>query len=219
MKGEILFMQNLRHVKLEYIQKHRKYLKKTEVLDDEGNKIPGTGRRTKGIKRGVLISGIDENGNVIVGFSLCHKLDKFDYIGGSQIEIKKDNKVVGYKNIGGQHNPGFGVNLAIQRAKKWKDRVNTVVCGKGKGYFVNQVRVEQGREALSNSVFIPASIEKKLESFLISCERYYNDKKLPRWAYDFKNALSLRDFGSGGDEVAVIQRDNHLDSKRQHDDS
>jgi hypothetical protein len=159
-------MTILKHVKLEYIQKHRKYLKRTEILDDSGVRIPGTGKRTKGIKRGVMIAGINDDNEVIIGFSLCHKLDLFDHIGG---------KLYGRTYVGGQKSCGFGVDLAMKRAEKWQDRGNCLICGRGKNEGA-------GSYDPKDTVLVPSSIEDKLCNFVVRCSKYYKEKSMPAWA-------------------------------------
>ena len=58
----------LNYVKMEYVQKHRKYLKRTEREDSNGVKIPGSGQRTKGIKKGVLLAGINKENQLVIGY-------------------------------------------------------------------------------------------------------------------------------------------------------
>jgi hypothetical protein len=90
-------------------------------------------------KRGVLLAYVDGGENVVIGFSLCHKtLDKFDYIQGTP-------------------EPGFGIAVAAERAKKWK---NVPKAGE---------------------VNIPHSLKYKLSNFVARCRNYYKDKELPAW--------------------------------------
>jgi len=50
-------------------------------------------------KKGVIVAIIDEN-YIEIGFSLCHKIDKWDFIKGAYIR-------------------NFGLSIAINRSKKW----------------------------------------------------------------------------------------------------
>ena len=59
--------------------------------------------RKNGRKKGVLWCGVDpdDDKSVIVGFTLCHSIDRYDYPGG-------------------QRDVGFGVKLAQIRAEKFR---------------------------------------------------------------------------------------------------
>jgi len=59
---------------------------------------------------GVLVAGLDlkDPTKICVGYSLCNKKDKFDYVKVEDVSI---------------HSPGFGKKLAIRRAIDWKDYV------------------------------------------------------------------------------------------------
>ena len=51
--------------------------------------------------KGVLIAGLTEDDQIAIGYSLCHKTDRFDYI---------------HRHIKAK---GFGRKLAEERAAKW----------------------------------------------------------------------------------------------------
>ena len=51
--------------------------------------------------KGVLVAGLTENGQIAIGFSLCHRIDRFDYI-NRKIKAK-----------------GLGRRIAEERAIKW----------------------------------------------------------------------------------------------------
>ena len=131
--------------------------------------------RKKGRKKGVLFCGIDSDdpNSVIVGFSLCNSVDRFDYINGKPV-------------------PGFGKETAALRADKWK--LNTE-------YFVQRSyteaeidRYEDGELELhqyinpepQEMVEIPPSVAGKLKVFIQRCKRYYKDKEFPEWIEKFE---------------------------------
>lgn len=146
---------------IEYIRKSGRKPKR----DDDGKIIVkgnGAGRK----KKGVLFCTADpekENG-VIIGFSLCSKMDIFDYVND-------------------QYEPGFGISLASDRAVKWADY---------SGYFVQNSWTEEeidGGEDLigfinpdtKTIVEVPPSIIHPLKAFIKRCRRYYQDKEFPVW--------------------------------------
>jgi len=51
--------------------------------------------------KGVLVAGLTESGQIAIGFSLCHRIDRFDYI-NRKIKAK-----------------GLGRRIAEERAIKW----------------------------------------------------------------------------------------------------
>jgi len=51
--------------------------------------------------KGVLVAGLTESGQIAIGFSLCHRIDRFDYI----------NRKIRAK--------GLGRRIAEERAIKW----------------------------------------------------------------------------------------------------
>ena len=168
-------MTELQFQKMEYIQRNRKYIRRTEKLDENGVKIPGTGKKTKGVKRGVLIAGINPDGKLIIGWSLCHKNDLYDYIGGEWVShIDRKGCVCGSKYINGYHTDGFGKMLAVKRALKWADYQYIYINGKNTVFDTSDVDPK-------NTVFVPSSIEKQLIVFVNQCMKYYKDKHFPAW--------------------------------------
>ncbi len=123
--------------------------------------------RQKGRKKGVLFCGIDpdDNQSVILGFSLCHSIDRFDYIAG-------------------QKSPGFGLETAKLRAEKWRFHTE---------YFVQRTFTEAdiNNEDLELMVIInpdpkqvveiPPSVMVRMKSFIERCKKYYKDKDFPAW--------------------------------------
>jgi hypothetical protein len=146
---------------IEYLRKSGRKPKR----DDEGKIIvkgSGVGRQ----KKGVFFCGNDpeDPNSVIVGFSLCNKLDEFDYIDGQQ-------------------EPGFGLDLAKSRAEKWADYT---------GYFVQnswtEDDFENGEDLIGfinpdtkTIVEVPPSVIRPLTKFIKRCRRYYQDKDFPVW--------------------------------------
>jgi len=170
----VITFTELQFPKMQYIQKNRKYLKRTEKEDTNGVKIPGSGKRTKGIKKGVLLAGISPDGKLIVGFSLCHKNDLFDYIGGEWVpQVDEAGLIFREKYVNGYKEDGFGKLLALKRAEKWADYHNICVMGKRKEPADSEIK--------DGTVFIPSSIEAKLTEFVNQCVKYYKGKTFPAW--------------------------------------
>ena len=126
--------------------------------------------RKKGRKKGVLFCGVDPDNpdSVMVGFTLCHPIDDFDYIKGQRV-------------------PGFGLDTAKTRADKLKQHCN---------YFIQKTFTEEEIDAHvcgemkifkyinpdnRSIVEIPPSVEKNLVSFIERCKKYYKDKTFPEW--------------------------------------
>jgi len=141
------------------------YIRKNDRWSKEQNKY-----RSKGEKRGVLYASIDPiNPNaVIVGFSLCNKLDRFDYIKGNR-------------------EPGFGMDLAAERAIKWANHTDFFVQNS-----FNEMEIEDSFNGdieltmkenpdTKRVVEVPPSIIGRLEIFIERCKKYYKDKKFPEW--------------------------------------
>ena len=123
--------------------------------------------RSKGKKKGVLYCGIDPEdvNNVIVGFSLCNTVDRFDYIGGKPVK-------------------GFGLDTAKQRAEKWSLFTE---------YFVQKSWTEDEIDDETHALLmiknpnpqqvveIPPSVLAPLKRFIDRCRKYYKDKEFPEW--------------------------------------
>lgn len=144
--------------KIEYIRKNNK-------------------KKGKGRKKGVLWAGIDpsDKEQVIIGFTLCHSIDTFDYINNS-----KKSK-------------GFGLGTAKIRSEKWRFHN----C-----YFVQKTYTEeQYKKGLAGEIEIfkyvnpehktcievPPSIMVKLKPFIKRCRKYYKDKRFPEWIQKIEN--------------------------------
>lgn len=146
-------------MRIEYIRKN-----------DGFRKVEGSDEKrmvTRGEKKGVLYCGIDPNDaeNVVMGFSLCSPLDRFDYIGGDR------------------HEKGFGVKTAKGRAEKWSLYDNFFV----QNSFTEKM-IFDGDDLLlllnpnpQEVVEIPPSIMPRLKTFIERCRRYYKDKEFPIW--------------------------------------
>ena len=141
--------------------------------------------RSNGRKKGVLWCGVDpdDGKSVIMGFSLCHSIDRFDYI--------KDMR-----------EPGFGLNTAKLRAEKW--RFHT-------GYFIQKTLTEDQIDSIDDAsavynedgkmilpkiiknpepkcfVEIPPSVMIRLKLFIERCKKYYKDKEFPAWVQNVEN--------------------------------
>ncbi len=122
--------------------------------------------RQKGRKKGVLFCGIDPDDpqSVIMGFSLCHSVDRFDYISGQRM-------------------PGFGLDTAKLRAEKWRFHnayfvqksfpEAELIDGDGLYKFVNPDSKQV--------VEVPPSVMVRLRTFIERCRKYYKDKDFPAW--------------------------------------
>lgn len=156
--------------KIEYLRKNDGVAVKLE----DGTFV----RHSKGKKRGVLFCGIhpDDADSVIVGFSMCNKLDEFDFL--------KDRR-----------KPGFGLDIAKDRALKWTNHTDYFVQTSWTEeeinnpdivltYLVNPNLLDKDDPDYRDELIIeiPPSIEKKLRNFIRRCKRYYQDKDFPVWA-------------------------------------
>jgi hypothetical protein len=151
---------------IEYIRKNGRKPKR----DDNGHIIikgSGVGRQ----KKGVLFCGInpDNNDSVIIGFSLCSKRDKFDYIKG-------------------QYERGFGLNLANERAEEWSDYTGYFVQNSWTEKEIDKYYYKKEGDLLiyvnpdaKSIVEVPPSIIKTLKNFIKRCKRYFQDKEFPVW--------------------------------------
>jgi hypothetical protein len=131
--------------------------------------------RKKGHKKGVLFCGIDpdDSNTVILGFTLCHSIDRFDYIEG-------------------QREKGFGVETARLRAEKWKYHTE---------FFVQKTYTELDiiQDDISlmfiinpnprEIVEIPPSVMVRLKTFIERCKKYYKDKEFPAWIENIENGI------------------------------
>lgn len=155
--------------RIEYIRKNGGIAIK--VKDDNTGKSLYI-RENKGEKCGVLYCGIvpNDDQSVVVGFSLCSKVDKFDYVSG-------------------ERRPGFGLSVAKSRAEKWSMH---------NAYFVQNSFTEQMIEDGSNLIWfenpnpekiveVPPSVIKRLKVFIERCKRYYKDKRFPAWTEKIRN--------------------------------
>ena len=126
--------------------------------------------RKNGRKKGVLWCGVDpdDDKSVIVGFTLCHSIDRYDYPGG-------------------QRDVGFGVKLAQIRAEKFRFHTDYFVQ---KTYTEDELVDDFGIELKvvkfvnpdSKSVVeIPPSVMVRLKTFIDRCKKYYKDKEFPTW--------------------------------------
>jgi hypothetical protein len=125
------------------------------ITDDQGKIVY---RKKGGKKIGVLVAGVHPHKDykIIVGFSMCCKKDKYNWIttGGGRTKID-----------------GFGKKVATKRAMKWED-YDKVWIGK----LPDEIKPDP--EGL---VVIPDSISVELGSFLGRCAAYYKDKEAPVW--------------------------------------
>lgn len=129
--------------------------------------------RKKGVKKGVLYCGLDPNddNNVVVGFSMCCSIDKFDYTG----------------NV---HVPGFGLSIAKDRAWKWTNHVDYFVQNSFGEEMIEDETLELNLKINPDSsqiVEIPPSLADKLKNFVERSMRYFKDKSFPEWTTQLIN--------------------------------
>jgi hypothetical protein len=147
---------------MEKIQYLRKRPKKRVTRDPETNKLLRNEDGSKvyfqpsGGKKIGLMFAESIHDEVVIGFSLVHKSDKFDY-----------------KNVNGFYMlcPGFGYSITRQRAFKWRDRY-AVTYG-----YCDPITLKN-----CGIVAVPHSIKSELTKFIYRCKRYYKDKTFPKWA-------------------------------------
>jgi hypothetical protein len=154
--------------KIEYIRKNGGMSVK---IESEDNSEPRFIRVSKGEKKGVLFCGVhpEDPKSVVIGFSLCNKMDKFDVVNG-----KKRN--------------GFGLEMATKRAVMWSNHIDYFIQRSWTeeqlfeteplGYFVNPNPKEV--------VEIPPSIAQQLQVFIERCKKYYKDKEFPVWTENIR---------------------------------
>lgn len=151
---------------IEYIRKNNGMLVK--VGENKKGKFIFE-KRNMGPKIGVLWCGINpaDNEKVMIGFSLCNKIDRFNY--------KPDgNRLKKY--------PAYGIVLARKKACYVNNHAD---C------FIQATQTENSDYLIVNPdpnkiVEIPPSIVKKLTSFVERCKRYYKDKQFPTWVKKFE---------------------------------
>jgi len=114
-------------------------------------------------KKGVMVAGLTPDNDVAIGFSLCHKNDRFDY-------LNKKEKT-----------PKFGQTLAIQRALKWANYKKSI-----RDTYANQ-DLKQAIKRSNQALLIPETVYNNLHRFIERCARYYKDAhRLPIWTVDVK---------------------------------
>ena len=125
------------------------------IITDDNGKI--VYKKKGGKKIGVLVAGVhpQKDYKIVVGFSMCCKKDKYNWIttGGGRTKID-----------------GFGKKVATKRAMKWED-YDKVWIGE----------VPEEITDTSDMVVIPDSISIELGRFLTRCASYYKDKEAPVW--------------------------------------
>lgn len=113
-------------------------------------------------KKGVMVAGLTHDNNVLIGFSLCHKNDRYDYF---RKRKRKEN---------------FGIDLALLRAQKWAN------CQKS----IRNCEIPPDLKKAIRSkdvLLIPETIYRPLHKFIERCRKYYkNAKGLPLWTVDIK---------------------------------
>jgi hypothetical protein len=176
-KGEKVMEQE----RIEYMRKNGGMSVKLESDDETDPKFV---RRSKGEKRGVLFCGIhpDDEDSVIVGFSLCNRIDTFDVVSG-------------------ERRKGFGLQMARDRALKWSNHTDYFVqvswteneiddTKNTLSYLLNPNRLDEDDPNYNELVVeVPPSVEKNLRRFIQRCKRYYQDKEFPVWAINLEDNM------------------------------
>ena len=152
--------------KVQYIRKYKRKVVRPVVVEEDGEKKKVLRKVTNPIfkknaneKLGVMFADVYGD-DILIGFSVCHsKLDKFDHVRETVIVIDKDGKETRVPAL--KRRPGFGVNVAKDRAEKWRGVQHP------------------------NEIPIPQIVEKPLVEFLQKCERRYSGKNLVPWAKSF----------------------------------
>lgn len=170
--------------KVQYIKKYPSKVRRMvkEEIDGEIQRVSKlitnpVFKRTFNKKIGVLFA--EPCGDtIIIGFSLCHsKEDKFDCVKKVRA-IDTGEKII--QIIQNAKTPGLGLNIATERAKKWKDASNYRVYD----------RPDIDWSAYSG-VTIPQTIACHLPEFLADCKAYYKNpgQVLVPWAENFLKAF------------------------------
>lgn len=123
--------------------------------------------RKNGRKKGVLWCGVDPDDakSVIMGFTLCHSIDKYDHPGGS-----REN--------------GFGLKLAQIRAEKFRFHTDYFVqrtFTERQIYNDNNELMQYVNPDTKSIVEVPPSVMVRLRTFIERCKKYYKDKEFPKW--------------------------------------
>ena len=158
-------------------------------------------------KKGVLFCGIDpdDDQSVIIGFSLCHSTDRFDYVGGKRTLNKETGKMV---YVGGEKVDGFGLETAKCRAEKWKfhtdyfvqktfkesEMIDACVVAK---YSLMQIINPDPKSIID----IPPSIMVHLKPFIKRCRSYFVDKEFPLWIRKIETEDSYPDSNLSYEDV------------------
>ncbi len=126
----------------------------------------------KGLKKGVVYCGIDPDNpqGVVVGFTLCNNIDRFDYI--NDVHVKD-----------------FGVDTAKIRAGKWNKHSEFFI----QNTFTEAMIDNENLDLIcfinpnkSEVVELPPSVVGKLRTFIGRCRRYYKNKVFPAWVEKFE---------------------------------
>lgn len=97
-------------------------------------------------------------GIILIGYSLCHKVDRFDH---KKIQVSEQFDYF-------DPDPGLGKSIALARAMKWS-------------------QAEDYPAMIKYAKAVPDSIRKDLKNFIIRALKYYKDDQLPGWAAEFMN--------------------------------
>ena len=129
-----------------------------KVPDENGKLIvakkkKGDVVRTKGHKKGVFMATIEKGTKrLIIGFSMCHPNDRFDY--HSQVHV-----------------PGLGLLYAMNKAVKYSNSDSFVITTS-----------DMTKQLPKEVVKIPQSMSEDLEKFIARCKKFFAGCELPPWA-------------------------------------
>lgn len=141
----------------EVIRNEDGHIVRADVEGSELNAQTLPALRTRGHRRGVLLAFVcpaDET-KVAIGYSVCHKNDRFDYRRGSHIE-------------------GLGTFYALHKADKHIETTRFMISTS-----------PDHRQLPKTVIKIPQTIARDFQNFIYRCSKYYKDKVFPQWAVDF----------------------------------
>lgn len=155
--------------KVAYFRKQGRVIKDQILTNEAGEKVIVTsdGKRGKGRLKGVMVAFCNGDDSVKVGFSMCHPLDRWDYVDGV-------------------HKPGWGKYIANERAEKWFSKIMAV---KHENLAIalailddeTDTPTQEDRQMFKDAVVIPDTMYDSLCSFVYRCKKYYKDKRFPVW--------------------------------------
>jgi len=154
--------------KVEYFRTKGTVIKDQILKNADGEKIliPGNGKRGKGKLKGVMVAYVPDGEDIVrIGFSMCHRFDRWDHIRGVL-------------------NPGHGKYIATERADKWVGKTEAAMDKNMKaaiGMLEGEDPGPEISEMVKSCVVIPDTMYDSLKIFVGRCKKYYKDKRFPVW--------------------------------------